>query len=59
MTLVFTFSKDWVCIKGVEFLRGEDLIDVMSWVSGHNNDEYNVKINRCTDGYRVEVDMDI
>ena len=59
MTLVFTFTKDWVCTQGVEFLKGEDLIDVMFWVSGHNNDEYNMTIKRCADGYRVEVEVDI
>ena len=59
MTLIFTFDKNWVLREGIEFLKGDDLIDVMCWVQGHNHDDYNVHIKRCADGYRMYVDVDI
>ena len=58
MTLIFVFSKDWVCVRGVEFLQGKDLIDVMHWIQGHNFDDFSMKIGDCADGYRIEVDVD-
>jgi len=59
MTMVFTFSKEWICIKGVDFLKGHDLIDVMLWVQGHNFQDFHMKVGDCADGYRLEVEMDI
>ena len=59
MTLIFTFNKDWILTHGINFLKGDDLTDVMAWVQAHCDDECRVIFKRIPDGYRMEAIVDI